>query len=121
LAQLRIFDGFDALCQLGRQGRARGRATLRARGRGALNLLSHAEAHRRDAKVERLQPLQQLVREQRQLLRPRRRRHVDGQDSARQRARLGAASHPVTQQAPPGVAVDRDLAALGRDDAGAVE
>jgi hypothetical protein len=121
LAQLRIFHGLDALSQLGWQGRPRGRAALCARGRGALDLLPHAEAHRGDAKVERLEALQQFVREQRQLLRPRRRSHVDGQDSARQRARLGAARHAVSQQAPPGVAVDRDLAALGRDDARAVE
>jgi hypothetical protein len=120
LAQLRIFHGLDALSQLGRQRRARGRAALQARRGRALDLLPHPEAHGGDAKVERLEALEQFVRQERQLLRPRRRGHVDGQDSARQPARLGAARHAVTQQTSPGVAVDGDLAALGGDDAGAV-
>jgi len=83
--------------------------------------LAHAKAQRIDAQLQRLQPFEQLVHEQRELLSPRRRRHVNGEHPARQRTRLGATRDAIAQQPAPGVAVDRDLTVLGRHHAGAVQ
>jgi hypothetical protein len=83
--------------------------------------LANAEAQRIDAQFQRLQPFEQLVDEQRQLLGPRRRRHVNGEHAPCQCARLGATRHAIAQQPTPGIAVDRHFAVLGRNHAGAVQ
>jgi hypothetical protein len=62
LAQLGIFDGFDTRAQLaGQRGTSR-RAPF-GLCRGALNLLTHPETHRSDRQLERLEALEQLVRQ----------------------------------------------------------
>jgi len=86
-----------------------------------MNLLAHAKAHRLDAQLQRLQAFEELIREQRQLLRPGRRSHVDGEHPAAQPARLGATRHAIAHQAAPGIAIDRHPAALGRNHARPVE
>ena len=89
--------------------------------RRSLNLLAHPKAHREDAQTERFQAFEQLAREQRQLLGPGRGGDVDGEHAPREPARLGAARHAIPDQPAPGVSIHRYAAALGRDDARAVQ
>jgi hypothetical protein len=87
----------------------------------ALDLLADPELDRAYPEPERGEPLQELRRQQRKLLRPRRRRDVDDEHAAAERTGLGSLGDAIAQQTTPSVPVDGDASVLRRDDASSVQ
>lgn len=120
MPQLRVLYRIDPSAELVREGDSRGGTALGERGR-PLDLLTDPKANGVHPEPEGSEALEQLVRQQRELLRPRGRGHENGQDAAAQRTRLGAAGDAVSEEASPGVAVDGDARMLCRHDSCSVE
>ena len=100
---------------LGGQLSARARGHVRARRGGALARVgSHLKTQARGAHAELVHALQDLAAEERKLLRPGRRRHVQRQHVAAQASGFGARGDTRSDGAAPRLTIDRDAARARR-------